>query len=431
MKNVLILPIGSEVGLEINRALRYSKDFKVFGISSDDCNHGKFVCENYISRILPQFNHSDFLDDLAEIILDYNINYIYPASPLLFDIPITKTLDGAKIVIPSSGTVKFCRSKKITYHVLRDYVTVPRVFDYSEFSLLGQHGFPVFIKPNIGQGAVFSGIAWTKDELDAKVKLIKGPLITEYARGQEYTIDCFTDSQNKLRFVGARERVRIKNGISVNSVICQGDWGYTECIRKMAATISDVLEMRGGWFFQVKLQGDEPVLLEVEPRISGTSGIWRQVGVNLPLLTLYDLEGVDVEIQQLDSNVELDRAYKSRFKTSVEYEHVYIDLDDTLIVDDKINTDLVKFIYQCKNKGIELYLLSKSDSLEFSDLFDMAVDLFGVNNQHLLTPEEHKYNYINHFPAIFIDDSFGERKEVKDKLNIPVFDVDAVESLIE
>ena len=31
MKNVLVFPCGSEIGLEINNALKYCKDFVLFG----------------------------------------------------------------------------------------------------------------------------------------------------------------------------------------------------------------------------------------------------------------------------------------------------------------------------------------------------------------------------------------------------------------
>jgi hypothetical protein len=34
MKNILIYPAGTEIGLEINRALKFQKDFKVFGANS-------------------------------------------------------------------------------------------------------------------------------------------------------------------------------------------------------------------------------------------------------------------------------------------------------------------------------------------------------------------------------------------------------------
>ena len=50
MKNILVFPCGSEIGLEIHNALKYSKDFKLFGGSSVD-DYGKFVYANYISDI--------------------------------------------------------------------------------------------------------------------------------------------------------------------------------------------------------------------------------------------------------------------------------------------------------------------------------------------------------------------------------------------
>jgi hypothetical protein len=41
-----------------------------------------------------------------------------------------------------------------------------------------------------------------------------------------------------------------------------------------------------------------------------------------------------------------------------------------------------------------------------------------------------KYKYIKYGDSIFIDDSFTERMEVLEKIKIPVFSVDAIESLI-
>ena len=44
---------------------------------------------------------------------------------------------------------------------------------------------------------------------------------------------------------------------------------------------------------------------------------------------------------------------------------------------------------------------------------------------------EEKSDYIKEKKAIFIDDSFAERKRIKDRCGIPVFDVDMIESLID
>ena len=49
-----------------------------------------------------------------------------------------------------------------------------------------------------------------------------------------------------------------------------------------------------------------------------------------------------------------------------------------------------------------------------------------------LSKEDEKYKYMkDDLSAIFIDDSFSERMAISNKLKLPVFDLDAVESLID
>ena len=77
MINVLVFPCGSEIGLEVNEALKRDKHIKLFGLSSVPC-HGRFVYENYIEGI--SFINSDsFIDELNRIIEDNNIDLLIPA----------------------------------------------------------------------------------------------------------------------------------------------------------------------------------------------------------------------------------------------------------------------------------------------------------------------------------------------------------------
>jgi len=45
--------------------------------------------------------------------------------------------------------------------------------------------------------------------------------------------------------------------------------------------------------------------------------------------------------------------------------------------------------------------------------------------------DDHKHSYVKHKDAIFIDDSFRERKMVHDNCGIPVFDCHMIEALLE
>ena len=89
-------------------------------------------------------------------------------------------------------------------------------------------------------------------------------------------------------------------------------------------------------------------------------GLSRNCGINFPLLTLYNHLNYDVDIIDNGYNIQVDRAFISRYKVSIEYQTVYLDLDDTLILpNNTINTFLIMFLYQSINKGKKIILLSK------------------------------------------------------------------------
>jgi hypothetical protein len=72
--------------------------------------------------------------------------------------------------------------------------------------------------------------------------------------------------------------------------------------------------------------------------------------------------GYDVEIICNSFDIELDRRYKSSYKVNINYNYVYIDFDDTLIIDGKINSIAMRFIYQSVNRGVKIVLLTKHDT---------------------------------------------------------------------
>ncbi len=191
------------------------------------------------------------------------------------------------------------------------------------------------------------------------------------------------------------------------------------------------MSFNGAWFFQLKKNAaGEYRLMEIAPRIAGTMCMARNLGVNMPLLTLYNMWGYDVGIIN-NRNAELiDRAFINRFKTDIEYERVYVDFDDTLTVRGKVNSILMMYLYQARNAGKSLILLTKhAEDIEASmDRYAVSPRLFDEIIH--IAPGADKSEYIK--PAsIFIDDSFAERKTVQERCGIPVFDLDMVESLLD
>jgi hypothetical protein len=319
-------------------------------------------------------------------------------------------------------TAAVCRSKRSTYERFTGILRVPAMYDPAHDGL----GFPLFLKPDVGQGSKGTHLVQTREELAFHVARDRSLLVLEYLPGDEYTVDCFTDRHGALRFVGGRERIRTSSGISVDTRPVE-----EPMFAEMAAIINRTLELRGMWFFQVK-RATEGVLalLEIAPRVSGAMGLQRNLGVNLPLAALYDAMGQDVDFRRTAYDLRMDRALEAHFVLPHTYQHVYVDLDDCLVLRGEVNLTAIAFLYQCRNRGIAIHLISRHAASLQETLTRYCLGGLLTSVIHV-TDGSPKSRWITERDAIFIDDSFRERKDVIDTVGIPAFAPDAIESLID
>jgi hypothetical protein len=393
--NILVFPCGSEIGLEIHRALVDKKNITLYGLSSVN-DHGRYVYENYIGDC-PFVTHIDFKNKIHGLVIDLNIDAIYPANEAaLLKLKELEPYIQCKVIGPSLETVKICNSKSRTYEALKHVVKVPAY----------TNEYPVFIKPDSGH----SGINCHKVSSDTEMRALRNDthLVLEYLPGREYTIDCFADL-----YAEGRERKTITKGIAtVTEMVCD------ERFITMANAIQSVLKFPGAWFFQVKEDvNGELTLLEVGARIAGSSSLSRLRGINLPVLNLYN---EPVIIKQQNYITEISRSIDVKAKINYEFDNIYIDLDDTLIVNGKVNYKLMGLIYKFKNDGKKVFIITRSD---LQDIDTTLKIMFA--NIICLKPHERKASYM--FPrSILIDDSFAERADVTQ----PAFDTDIVDALL-
>jgi len=285
--------------------------------------------------------------------------------------------------------------------------------------------FPVFVKPDRGQGSQDVHLVRDRDDLMRLMRDSDKYIVLEYLPGEEYTVDCFSDRERGLLFCGGRERIRVRNGIAV-----QTRCSHAPEFELYAHAISRYLDFHGAWFFQLKrdLRGVLK-LLEVASRIAGASAIHRVQGVNLALMSLYEQERMPLEIFRQNIDVELDRALGNRYRHNLKFSTAYVDLDDTLILRGKVNTQLVRFLYQCINDGIRIVLLTRhsgsvSQTLRRHRLGELFDDVVRVHSK------ESKAAHISEPDALLIDDSFRERVAVARVRRIPVFDTTMIELLL-
>lgn len=422
---VLVFPCGSEVGLELHNALKDISFVELLGASSAP-DHGRFVYQNYFGDV-PYIDAPDFLEKFNALLEAQRVDFIYPAMDQVIDV-LSQQRDALKatLLAPDHDAVHTCRNKARTYARLEGLPFLPRIYQSAE----EVDRFPVIIKPEEGYGAKGFQVLWTREALEhALSQSDTSNVICEYLSGEEYTVDCFTDRHGVLRYAGCRNRGRIRNGISVSSALQP----YDPDVDRIAQEISRRISMRGAWFFQLKRDDAGAYkLLEVATRVAGTMCLERAAGVNLPLLTVFDAMGYHVDVARQFDWVQVDRALYNTFRLPKTFSEVYVDFDDTVTVHGKVNCLLMRYLYQCVNASIPLTLVTKHDGDIWADLkrYRISPELF---ERVIWVPRgEKKREYIHPKPdALFLDDSFAERREMAEAFGITVLGTDSIEALID
>ncbi len=420
---VLIFPAGEVNSVELHDALSNCVNIRLYGASSYN-RHGEYVFKNYTSG-LPIVSDPQFIDAFNSLISKNKIDVVFPTHDTVAEfLSVHQSEIGAKIIVADTYTSEICRDKKKTFELFRDCNFCPII--YTNITK-----YPVFVKPRKGQGGIGSFVIKTPENANG----IFDPdnmVICEFLPGEEFTVDCLTDKNGKLKGVFPRSRKRVLAGITVGG----STEALTEEILYIAKTINSRLHFLGLWYFQIKKSEDGQFkLLEISTRGSGTMCLTRARGINLPLLSVYTAMGHDIDVFCNDYNVTVDRTFIARYKIDYKYSRVYIDLDDTLVMNEKVCLNMIRFVYQCFNKGIPMTLLTRHacDHKENAEeyLKKCRIDSSLFDNIIAVPLNKEKSDFISPPNAIFIDNAFTERKKVYDRCKIPVFDVDCIEVLLD
>jgi hypothetical protein len=404
--NLLIVPGTTQVAYEVLRSLSHAKDIRVFGAGYD---LGKSKTNIYTSYdYLPQINLNSF-EEITSVISRKEIDLVYFAhDEWLYFFRSYSKIGNAQILSNHEASLEIVSFKSLTYSKFSPFMEVPITYRKME----DIDNFPVFLKPDRGQGSNGARIIKSANELEfclVNDQFSKEWIVCEYLPGPEYTIDCFSDLDSNLIFISQRERCAVMGGKAVETKVVEISKQFYGWARK----ISKVLSLKGAWFFQAKIaENNRPKLLEIGLRIAGASGINRLKGVNLSLLNyyLYTEKNSKVMVISQSNTPRLDRG---KFDLGFKFEEIFVDLDDTLVVNGARNQILVDFLVQKYNECKKIRLITRR-STEIDRILDIA-GIKEILEEVIQVPDNHaKSAYIPYGTRfLFIDDSFRERKDVK------------------
>lgn len=210
---------------------------------------------------------------------------------------------GTRVMLPGdAGVIATLENKSRLYRSLAesavpvpDHVSVSTLeaFDQAYAWIRQRHGMAC-IKPEVGVYAL--GFKVIHEHLDPYHELMDGSLyriaiedlrralgsrdrfdpllVMEYLDGPEYSVDCYA-RQGELIYAIARRKLRLGQTIDADPGI-----------HTLARGITEHFGFNGLFNLQIKVGGDVPKCLEVNPRLSGGIGIACKSGVNLPYIAL-------------------------------------------------------------------------------------------------------------------------------------------------
>ena len=418
MIKVLIFPIGTEIGNELSRSLQGKKNISLIGLNSIDINpKGRY--DDII--IVPFIGDHNATSEVISTIQKIAPDVVFPAHDsatiFLSQIMTEGRISLSKLATSNIETSLIARSKHKTYEALKEIVPVPHVYHVNGDSSIT---FPLFSKPDIGQGSSGASIICNDADLDSA--RAQNLLVTEYLPGPEYTVDCFTTNSGDLAFVSGRLRKRRSNGISIETeIVVRGEF------REYASAINERLCLKGPWFFQVKeRQTGELVIMEIATRLAGSSGIHRFNGVNLSLAAVYNVLGYDIKLSH-HKFFSTSRRQLSEHKVIAKIPAgCVLDYDDTLLQDGQINWMIVAIVRHLQSRGAWIDLVSRHGE-SFKEPLSLSLKKTNIpidfRKVHDIPAETRKSSFTQEEGVIFVDDSFRERQEVASNSSAIVFDV--------
>lgn len=197
-KKILVFPCGSEIGLELYRALWCVKEVDLWGGSSVS-DHGRFVYKQYVNDI-PFVADKKFIPYINRVVEDYGFDYIIPAHDSVL-LKIAEAYNSnslcCRVLTSPIETCRIACSKQHTLKFFKDKILTPRLYN----NLSEVDSWPVFLKPDVGQGSKGTVLANSPEEVQYHLTKNQGLMILEYLPGKEYTVDCFTNRHRNLLFV--------------------------------------------------------------------------------------------------------------------------------------------------------------------------------------------------------------------------------------
>ncbi len=285
MKEINVL--FSSVGRRVELVKYFDRARKKLGIKSNLIGidiEETAPALNFVDKyyLVPRVTNDNFIEKVLEICKKEKISLIVPTIDtelLLYsqNKERFKKEAGTEIMVSEEKSIRIMRDKILTMKFLKENgLDVPKTLTKEDIEK-ENYKFPLFIKPLDGSSSFNNFKIKTKKELEFFKDYVPNPMIQEFAEGQEYCVDVFSDFSSNVITVVPKKRVAFREG-----EITKGEIVKDRELINVGKKIVEILKPIGEINFDCIKTKDKIVILEINGRFAGGSPMSFEAGANSP-----------------------------------------------------------------------------------------------------------------------------------------------------
>lgn len=275
MKSLLITATGGDIGSAVVRALRrYEGELYLVGCDINAANQGLEYLDAFY--LVPRYTQEYYYDAIRNVCQECQIECIIPTTEAeiqIFSSHRSELLkSGIKVMINKSSILDVCLNKYTTAKYLEKlHLGVPGTIKMTA----GYHPdkFPIVMKSEYGNGSQTVKVIHNEKEWIA-YQPEEGCIAQEYigTPDEEYTVGVFSDGKD-VRTIAFRRKLENNGGMTVYVELI-----FDNNIDKISKVVAKSFNLEGFLNLQMRKQGGEYYIFEINPRISGTVGFRSKLG---------------------------------------------------------------------------------------------------------------------------------------------------------
>jgi len=293
--NVLVTSASRKVSLikSFKKAIELEGGGKIIAVDINPLSAALYHAD--LAFLVPKSSDDNFIPKILELCKKEGINLVVPTRDeelRIFAGNKDKFEDiGTKVMVSDPKVIDVCNDKlEFIRFCKKNDLLVPKTFHINQINE-NNLNFPLFVRNRFGKGSKNAFKIRNKKELEFFTSQLDEPILQEYCKDREYTIDLFSDFDGNVISVVPRERIYVLGGESFISKTYKN-----RKLMKDNIQLAEELNLIGHNTIQCFFDGDKKTkFIEVNPRYGGGANLGFEAGANTPLFLIQLIKGKKIK----------------------------------------------------------------------------------------------------------------------------------------